>query len=156
MSSCLCSFWFSFPQKLFACFAACLQCLLVKILASNFAYCSHRQTVILLLFALSICTFVCGSYIFFVFYSIPDQYQYKTQEICDIVVPLYSSLIIYFPDQYISQSMCDEAVDDSLAALELIPDWFVKSKIIKKLTFLLSNAPNFVPKHIDMSKHVDI
>ena len=29
--------------------------------------------------------------------------------------------------------MCDEAVDDSLAGLKLIPDWFVTSKIIKKL-----------------------
>ena len=29
--------------------------------------------------------------------------------------------------------MCDEAVDDSLAALELIPEWFVTSKMIKKL-----------------------
>ena len=29
--------------------------------------------------------------------------------------------------------MCDEAVDDSLVALKLISDWFVTSKIIKKL-----------------------
>ena len=28
--------------------------------------------------------------------------------------------------------MCDEAVDDSLAGLKLIPDWFVTSKMIKK------------------------
>ena len=28
--------------------------------------------------------------------------------------------------------MCDEAVDDSLAALKLIADWFVTSKMIKK------------------------
>ena len=28
--------------------------------------------------------------------------------------------------------MCDEAVDDSLATLKLIPDWFVRSKMIKK------------------------
>ena len=28
--------------------------------------------------------------------------------------------------------MCDEAVNDSLAALKFIPDWFVTSKIIKK------------------------
>ena len=27
--------------------------------------------------------------------------------------------------------MCDEAVDDSLAILKLIPDWFVTSKMIK-------------------------
>ena len=29
--------------------------------------------------------------------------------------------------------MCDKAVDDSLGALKLIPDWFVTSKTIKKL-----------------------
>ena len=29
--------------------------------------------------------------------------------------------------------MCDEAVDDCLAALKFIPDWFVTSKMIKKL-----------------------
>ena len=29
--------------------------------------------------------------------------------------------------------MCDEAVDDSIAALKLIPNWFVTSKMIKKL-----------------------
>ena len=28
--------------------------------------------------------------------------------------------------------MCDEAVDDSLAILKLIPDWFVTSEMIKK------------------------
>ena len=28
--------------------------------------------------------------------------------------------------------MRDEAVDDSLAALNIIPDWFVTSKMIKK------------------------
>ena len=27
--------------------------------------------------------------------------------------------------------MCDEAVDDCLAALKFIPDWFVTSKMIK-------------------------
>ena len=34
---------------------------------------------------------------------------------------------------YITQRICNEAVDDSLAALKLIPYWFVMSKIIKKL-----------------------
>ena len=33
--------------------------------------------------------------------------------------------------------MCDKAVDDSLAALKLIPDWFVTSKMIKKLYTVL-------------------
>ena len=29
--------------------------------------------------------------------------------------------------------MCDEAVDNCLSALELVPDWFVTGKMIKKL-----------------------
>ena len=29
--------------------------------------------------------------------------------------------------------MCDKAVDDSLVILRLIPDWFVASKMVKKL-----------------------
>ena len=29
--------------------------------------------------------------------------------------------------------MCDEAADDSLAAMKLIPDWFVTSKMLKNL-----------------------
>ena len=29
-------------------------------------------------------------------------------------------------------SWCDEGVDDSLAALKLIPNWLVTSKMIKK------------------------
>ena len=37
-------------------------------------------------------------------------------------------LIVY----YINQKTCNEAVDDSIATLKLIPDWFVKSKMIKK------------------------
>ena len=66
----------------------------------------------------------------FVFDSIPD--QHKTQEICDIVNFLYPFLTVYCPDKYITQIMCDEAADDSIAALKLISDWFVTSKMIKK------------------------
>ena len=38
--------------------------------------------------------------------------QYKTKEICDIAVSLYRVLIVYYSDKYITQKMCDEAVDD--------------------------------------------
>ena len=41
--------------------------------------------------------------------------------------------MVYYPDKYKTQRMCDEAVDDSLASLKLISDWFVTSKMIKKL-----------------------
>ena len=50
----------------------------------------------------------------------------------DRVVSEYPFLIVYCPDKYKTQKMCDEAIDNSLAALKLIPDWFVTSKMIKK------------------------
>ena len=61
---------------------------------------------------------------FFVFDSIPD--QYKTQVI-------YVSLFLYIlfnSLSYKSQKKYDEAVDDCLAVLKFIPDWFVTNKII--------------------------
>ena len=45
--------------------------------------------------------------------------------------------LIYIPDQYKTQQMCDKAVDDFLPTLNFVPDWFVTSRMIKKL-FLLS------------------
>ena len=51
----------------------------------------------------------------------------------DRVVSKNPFLILYCPDKSITQKMCDEVVDDSLATLRLIPDWFVTSKMIKKL-----------------------
>ena len=42
-------------------------------------------------------------------------------------------LIVYSPDKYITQKMCDEAVDDSLVTVKLVPDWFVTIKMIKEL-----------------------
>ena len=43
--------------------------------------------------------------------------------------PFFDSILSW----YITQRICDEAVDDSLAAMKLIPYWFVTSKMIKKL-----------------------
>ena len=54
----------------------------------------------------------------FVSDSIPDQYE--TQEIFDIVVSLHPFLIVCWPDKYKTQRMCDEAVDDCLAAWKFI------------------------------------
>ena len=51
----------------------------------------------------------------------------------DRVVSEYSFTIKYIPDQFKTQKMCDKAVDDSLAALKLITDCFVASKMIKEL-----------------------
>ena len=57
----------------------------------------------------------------------------KTQGMCDRVVSEDTFSIFYCPDKYKIQRMYDEAVDDCLAALKFITDWFVTSKIIKKL-----------------------
>ena len=38
--------------------------------------------------------------------------------------------------------MCDEAVDDSLPVLKLIPNWFVTGKMIKKLFSALYTNEN--------------
>ena len=34
--------------------------------------------------------------------------------------------------------MCDESVDDCLAVLKSIPDWFVKKKMLEKFLFFFS------------------
>ena len=44
--------------------------------------------------------------------------------------------IRYVPDQYKTQQMCDKAVEDCLAALKFIPNWFVTSKKIKNLLLI--------------------
>ena len=49
----------------------------------------------------------------------------------DRVVCKYPFLIVYCPDKYKTQRMCDEVLM-ILAALKRIPDWFVTSKIIKR------------------------
>ena len=42
-------------------------------------------------------------------------------------------LIVYCPDKDKTQKICDEVVDNCLASLKFVPDWFVTSKMIKKL-----------------------
>ena len=44
-----------------------------------------------------------------------------------------SSLTVSSPDKYITQKICDEAVDGSLASLKFIPDWFLIRKMINEL-----------------------
>ena len=72
---------------------------------------------------------------------VPD--RYKTQQVCDkafFYIPHRHKMMTlsddpfsmrYVPDQYETQQMCDKAVDDCLAALKFVPDWFVTSKIMK-------------------------
>ena len=52
---------------------------------------------------------------------------------CDRII--YDDLfsLRYVPDQYKIPEMCDEAVDDYLAALKIVPGWLVTSKNINTL-----------------------
>ena len=50
--------------------------------------------------------------------------------------------------------MCDEAVGDSLAALKLIPDWPVTSKMIKKSICMQMMVYSFLMKILVMSHFV--
>ena len=42
-------------------------------------------------------------------------------------------ILVYCSDRYKTPIMCDEAADDCLAALKLLPDLFVTSKMLEKL-----------------------
>ena len=63
---------------------------------------------------------------------------------CVRVVSENPFLIVYCPNKYKTQRMCVEAVDDSLAALKLIPDFFVTCKIIQKLYTALYTDKNIL------------
>ena len=49
----------------------------------------------------------------------------------DRVVSEDPYLTVYCPNKYITQEMCNEAVDYSLVTLKLIRGWFGTSKMIK-------------------------
>ena len=51
---------------------------------------------------------------------------------------------MYCPDKYKIHRRCDEAVDNSLAELKLVPDWFVASKMIKILFAALYTNENLL------------
>ena len=52
---------------------------------------------------------------------------------CYKVVSKESLRLKYCLDRYKTHEMCDNVVDTCMPALKLVPDWFVTSKIIKKL-----------------------
>ena len=52
---------------------------------------------------------------------------------CDKVFSEDHFLMVYCSDKYTTQKMCDKAVHDSLGTLKFIPNWFVTSKMSKKL-----------------------
>ena len=62
----------------------------------------------------------------------------------DRVVPEDHFLMLYSPDKYKTQRMSDNAVDDSLTLLKLIPDWFLTIKMFKKLFTALCGDENIL------------
>ena len=56
---------------------------------------------------------------------------------CDKIVSENPFMLKYFPCKYITQKICEEAVDNFLPTLSFVPDWFVTSKMIKKLFTIL-------------------
>ena len=50
----------------------------------------------------------------------------------DSIVSENPFLTVYSPDRYKTKRMYDEAVDDCLATLKFIPDWFVTSNGLEK------------------------
>ena len=60
----------------------------------------------------------------------------------------------YILDQYKTQTICNKAVDDCLAALKLAPDWFVTRKTIKKLFTVLYVDENILYFNEDSSNVV--
>ena len=71
---------------------------------------------------------------FFVFDSIFD--RYKNQEIRKRDIYKDPFQIVYCSNKYKAQRMFDEAVDDCLAALNFVTEWFVTSKMLEKLVIL--------------------
>ena len=51
-------------------------------------------------------------------------------------------MLINCPDKYITQKICHKAVDDFLPTFIYVPDWFVTSKMIKKLFIVLHTDEN--------------
>ena len=80
----------------------------------------------------------------------------KLRKICDIVVSLYPFLIVHYPDKYKTQKMCDEAVDDYLAALKSISDWFFTKKILEKFdnNFHANDDTLFHSEDFDKVTHI--
>ena len=52
---------------------------------------------------------------------------------CDKIISDDPFSLRYVPDQYKTQQMCDEAVDDFLPILNFVLNLFVGSRVIKKV-----------------------
>ena len=73
---------------------------------------------------------------------------------CDSIISEDSFSLKYVPDQHKSQQMCYKAVDDCLAALKFVPNWFVTSKMIKIVFTALYTDENILYFNKDFSNVV--
>ena len=71
--------------------------------------------------------------VFFAFFYIPDWYKIRVKKLCDRIVSDDPFSLRYVPDQYKTQQVFDETVDDFLPTLNFAPNCFVTSKMIKNL-----------------------
>ena len=58
---------------------------------------------------------------------------------CDNIISKNSFMLKYCRDKYITQKMCEKAANGFSPTLNFVPDWFVTTKMIKKL-FTASHA----------------
>ena len=63
---------------------------------------------------------------------------------CDKVISADPFMLVYCPDRWETQKICNEAVDDCLAALNFIPVWFVTGKMIKNILTALCAGTNIL------------
>ena len=66
----------------------------------------------------------------FVFDSILDWYNTQKMRHSDVSEDPF--MIVYIPDRYKTQRMCEKVVDNCVTALKLISDWFITIKMLEK------------------------
>ena len=71
--------------------------------------------------------------------------KYNIQEMCDKIVSEDPFKFKHCHDRYETQGMCNNnVVDDFVSTLKFVPDWFVTSKMIKKLFTVLYTDDNIL------------
>ena len=58
---------------------------------------------------------------------------YKTQEMCDKVIPIKAFMLKYCLNRFKMKKLCDNSVVSYLLALKFVSDWFFTNKMIEKL-----------------------
>ena len=71
---------------------------------------------------------------------------------CERVISEDPFMLVYCPNRYKTQRMCGEDVDECLAALKSIPDWFVASKMLGKLDNVLHANDDILSYNEDLDK----